>query len=257
MKNTDNYLDKRRKDLKGGFQFGIFQAALEAPVVVDVKALAWLLKLSGMADKGKFQDFIVNTPGDMLSQLMSGPVESGSIVFRDRLLSLLQSCAPHTVELDEYVRRRRLLVCLDAILRIVKVFSDSSRVFPPLESVLNDARTNFANIRLMRPLWADKDPYICVISRSICALLARHLVRKQSLDVSELAWLQEVIGKSSNTTFNSLRVDDIPKADSMNFDSYIYGVLANQIVDPPAKAATFFHKNGRNSRELRKSSNLP
>ena len=26
----------------------------------------------------------------------------------------------------------------------------------------------------------------------------------------------------------------------MNFDSYIYDVLANQKVDPPAKAATFF-----------------
>ena len=28
----------------------------------------------------------------------------------------------------------------------------------------------------------------------------------------------------------------------MNFDSYIYGVLANQIVDPPAEAAIFFTK---------------
>ena len=46
------------------------------------------------------------------------------------------------------------------------------------------------------------------------------------------------MGKSSNTIFNSL--DDIFKADSMNFDSYIYGVLANQKVDSPAKAATFF-----------------
>ncbi|KAI0279002.1 hypothetical protein BGY98DRAFT_970746, partial [Russula aff. rugulosa BPL654] len=171
------------------------------------------------------QDFIVNTPGDLLAQLMSVPIESGRIVFRDHLLSLLRSCAPNTVELDEHARRRRLLVCLDAILRIVKASGDPYGVSPS-QSVLNDIRTNFANIHFMRPLWADTDPHVRIVSRSICALLARHLVRKQPLEEPELAWLQEVMGKSSNTIFNSL--DDISKADSMNFDSYIYGVLANQ-----------------------------
>jgi Family of unknown function (DUF6535) len=237
LNTMDNSLDKHGKYLKDGFRFSIIQGALEAPVVVDVKALAWLLKLPAMAEKGKIQDFVVNTPGDMLAQLMSVPIESGSIVFRDHLLALLRSCVPHTVELDEFVRRRRLLVCLNAILRIVKAFGDPYGVSLS-ESVLNDIRTNFANVRLMRPLWADKDPHIRIISRSICALLARHLVRKRPLEESELAWLQEVMGKSSNTIYNSL--DDISKADSMNFDSYIHGVLANQMVDPPAKAATFF-----------------
>jgi hypothetical protein len=46
------------------------------------------------------------------------------------------------------------------------------------------------------------------------------------------------MGKSSNTIFNSL--DDLSKADSMNLDSYVYGVLANQMADPPVKVATFF-----------------
>jgi Family of unknown function (DUF6535) len=238
LSSVDNSLDKHGKYLKDGFRFGIIQGALEAPVVVDVKALAWLLKLPAMAEKSKIQDFVVNTPGDMLAQLISGPIESGRIVFRDHLLALLRSCASHTVELDEYVRRRRLLVCLDAILRIVKASTSDPYGVSPSESVLNDIRTNFANLRLMRPLWADTDPHIRIISRSICALLARHLVRKRPLEESELAWLQEVMGKSSNTIFNSL--DDISKADSMNFDSYIRGVLANQMVDPPAKAATFF-----------------
>jgi hypothetical protein len=238
LNTIDNSLDKHGKYIKDGFRFSIIQGALEAPVVVDVKALDWLLKLPGMAEKGKIQDFVVNTPGDMLAQLMSGPIESGRIIFRDHLLALLRSCAPHTVELgDEYVRRRRLSVCLDAVLRIVKASSDPYGVSLS-ESVLNDIRTNFANVRLMRPLWADTDPHIRIISRSICALLARHLVRKQPLEESELAWLQEVMGRSSNTIYNSL--DDISKADSMNFDSYIHGVLANQTVDPPAKAATFF-----------------
>ncbi|KAF8493469.1 hypothetical protein F5888DRAFT_828214 [Russula emetica] len=237
LNSIDNSLEKHGKNSKDGFRFGIIQGALEAPVVVDVKALAWLLELPAMAEKGKIQDFVVNTPGDMLAQLMTLPIESGRIGFRDHLLALLRSCAPHTVELDEYVRRRRLSVCLDAILRIVKVSSDPYGVSPS-ESVLNDIRINFANIHLMRPLWADTDPHIRIISRSICALLARHFVRKRPLEDSELAWLQEVMGKSSNTIFNSL--GDISKADSLNFDSYIYGVLANQMADPPAKAATFF-----------------
>jgi len=188
-----------------------------------------------MVEKDKIQDFVANTPGDMLAQLMSEPIESGKIVFRDRLLALLRSCAKHTVELDEYARRRRLLVCLDAILRIVKASSDP---VSPSESVLNDIRTGFANIPLMRPLWADTDPHIRIISRSICALLARHLVRKRRPEVLELAWLEQIMEKSSGTMFNIL--GDISKADSTNFDSYIYGVLANQMVDLPAKTATFF-----------------
>jgi hypothetical protein len=237
LNSIDNSLDKHGNYLKGGFRFSIIQGALEAPAVVDVKALAWLFELPAMAEKGKIQEFIANAPGNLLAQLMSVPIESGRIAFRDHLLALLRSCAPHTVELDEHARRRRLLVCLDAILRIVKASGEPYGVSPS-ESVLNDIRTNFANIRLMRPLWADTDPHIRIISRSICALLARHLVRKQPLEEPELAWLQEVMGKSSNTIFNSL--DNISKADSMNFDSYIYGVLANQKVDPPAKAATFF-----------------
>ena len=175
-------------------------------------------------------------------------MEPGGIGFRDHFLALLQSCAPHTVELDECACRRRLLICLDAILRIVKASSDPS--------VLNDVRANFANIRLMRPLWADTDPDIRIVSRSICALLARHLVRKQRLEESELAWLQEVMGISSNTIFNSLRLDDISKADSMIFDSYVYDVLSNQMVDPPAKAATVFMEMVA-TREIRKSSGLP
>ena len=238
LNNVDNSLDRHGRYLKGGFRFGIIQGALEAPAVDDVKALAWQLELPAMAEKGKIQDFVVNAPGDMLAQLMSMPIKSGRIIFRDHLLALLRSCVPHKAEPDEYVRRRRLLICLDAILRIVKASTGDPHGGSPFESVLNDIRINFANTDLMRPLWADTDPQIRIISRSICALLARHLVRKRPLEEPELAWLQEVMGKPSNTIFDSL--DDISKADSMNFDSFIHGVLANQKVDPPAKAATFF-----------------
>jgi hypothetical protein len=46
------------------------------------------------------------------------------------------------------------------------------------------------------------------------------------------------MGKSSNTIFNSL--DNLAKADSMNLDAYVYGVLSHQTVDLPTGVATFF-----------------
>jgi hypothetical protein len=234
---TEDSLDKHRKCFKDGFRIGIVQGALDAPVAVELKALAWLLKQPAMAEKSKFQDFIANAPGDTTVQLMSVPDESGRIIFRDHLLTLLRSCAPDTVGLSEDVRRRRLLVCLDAIFRIVKVSGDPYGTSPS-ESVLKDMRTNFASIGLMRMLWVDADPYVRVISRSICALIARHFIRKHPLEESELAWLQDVMGKTSYTIFNSL--DNLAKADSMNLDSYVYGVLADQMVDLPVRSATFF-----------------
>ena len=237
LESTENSLDKHRRRLQDGFRYSVVRGALDAPVVVDLKALAWLLKRPAMAGKNKIQEFVANAPGDTIVQLMSIPIEFGRTVFRDHLLTLLRSCASDTVGINEDVRRRRLFVCLDAILRIVKASSDPYGVSPS-ESVLKDMRTNFASIDLMRVLWADTDPYIRIISRSICALLARHLVRKQPLEASELAWLQEVMGKSSNMIFNSL--DNLAEADLMNLDSYVYGVLAQQVVDLPVGVATIF-----------------
>jgi hypothetical protein len=91
---------------------------------------------------------------------------------------------------------------------------------------------------LMRALWADTGPAIRLVSRSIYALLARHLLRKDPLEESELAWLQDVMGKPSNTIHNSLH--DLAKADAMNLDSYVYGVLSHDADDLPVKEATIF-----------------
>ena len=237
LESVENSLGRHRKSLKDGFRLSIVREALDAPVAVDLKALVWLLDQPSMAEKSRFQEFVSNAGGDMIAQLMSVPSESGRIVFRDHLLTLLQSCAPNTVGLNEDVRRRRLLICLDTILRIVKAFTDPHGASPS-ESVLKDLRTNFANLGLMRGLWTDADPYIRITSRSVCALLARHLVRKYPLEESELAWLQDVMGKPSNTVFNS--INNLAKADAMNLDSYVYGVLAHQTVDLPVRIATVF-----------------
>ena len=237
LQTVDDSSKKYVRHLKDGFGRSIVQGALDAPVLVDLKALTWLFNRPGLAENRRFQEFVTNIPGDTIIQLMSGPVESGRIVFRDHLLALLRSCASGTVGLDEDTRRQRLIVCLNAIHHIAKASTPLYRVSPS-ESVLSEVRTNFANIRIMRPLWANTDPSIRIVSRSICALLARHLLRKYPLEESELAWLQNVMGKPSNTIFNSLA--NLTTVDSMNLDAYVYGVLSRQTDDLSIKQATSF-----------------
>ena len=238
LEGVENTLNNHVKCLKDGFRESIVQGALDSPSVVDLQGLAWMLNRPALAEKSKIEDFVASAPEDTIVQLMSAPIKSGSVVFRDHLLSLLQSCTPGTTRLDEDVRRRRLLVCLDAIHRIVKAPSSAVYGVIPSESVLRDVRINFASIGLMRTLWADVDPSICVISRSTCALLARHLVHQRLLGELELAWLQDVIGLPSNTIFNSL--NNIAKADAMILDSYVYGVLSRQTEDLPVGHAALF-----------------
>ena len=228
---------KNQQNLMDGFRKSIVQGALDAPGLVDLKALTWLFGRAGLAENSKIQEFVANIPGGTIVQLTSGPIESGRIVFRDRLLSLLRSCNPGTVWLDEDMRRRRLLVCLNAIHHIAKASSLPYGVSLP-EFVLSDLRINFATIRLMRPLWADTDPSIRIISRSICALLARHLLRKHQLEGWELAWLQNVMGKSSHAIYNALA--NRTAVDSMNLDAYVYGVLSRQTDDLSTRQARSF-----------------
>jgi hypothetical protein len=99
------------------------------------------------------------------------------------------------------------------------------------ELVLSDVWKNFANISLLRKLWIDEDPAIRIITRSISAILARHLLRKRPLAPSELVWLQDVIGESSTTILNSLELDNPVALGRMNIDSVVYGVLSNQADD--------------------------
>ncbi len=237
LQTIDNSAKKHQQNLMDGFRRSIIQGALGAPVLVDLKALSWLFGRPALAENSKIQEFVTNIPGGTIVQLMSSPVESGRIIFRDHLLSLLQSCTPGTVGLDEDIRRRCLLVCLNAIHHIAKASTLPYGISPP-EFVLSDLQINFATIRLMRPLWADTDPSIRIISRSICALLAKHLLRKQQLEGWELAWLQNVMGKPSHTIFNSLA--NRTTVDSMNLDAYVYGVLSRQTDDLSIRQARSF-----------------
>ncbi len=240
LEYIEKSLKRHKQRLMDGFRRSIVNDALSAPQNTDVKALTWLFQLPALADKSKVEKFVAGIPEDTISQLFSNPLEQGKITFRDHLFSLLRSCAPGTVGLNEDIRSNRLSVCLDAVHNIAQSPTIPNGVSLS-SSLLNDVRIHFANIGLMRSLRTDGNPAIRVTARSICALLARQLLRKNPLEQSELAWLQDVMGKPSNTIYNQL--DNLPAVDYMNIDSFVFGVLADQTDDlPPITQATTFTK---------------
>jgi hypothetical protein len=100
LEGIGNVLNNHRQCLRDGFQDSIVRVALSAPEIVDLKALAWLLKLPALAEKSKIQDFIANTPGETMAQLMNVPTKFRRSMFHDHLFTILQSCAPG-VEMGE------------------------------------------------------------------------------------------------------------------------------------------------------------
>ena len=232
----DNSVKMHEKRLKDGFRGTTIQRAIDAPTEADAKALTWLLN-EPSADKSKIQEFVDSLPGDTVVQLIGAPIHSGRL-FSQHLSTLIRSCTPGSIGLDEDTRRRRLVVCLNAVHHIARSFGGVSYgVFLP-ETVLDDVRIKFANIVLMRTLWTDTDPAIRITSRSICALLANHILHKPSPHDSDLAWLQDVLGQPSNRIYNSLR--DRSTVDNMNIDSYVYGVLSYSTGDLPVESAATF-----------------
>jgi hypothetical protein len=232
----DDSVKKHGNRLKAGFRGTIIQRAIDASEDVDPKALTWLLNEPALADKSKIQEFVESIPGDTIVQLISAPIHSGKI-FSQHLQTLFRSCTPGSIGLDEKKRRDRLVVCLNAVHHIARAYSGG----PFEQTLLEDVRIKFANIGLMRSLWADEDPAIRVTSRSICALLTRPILHKSLLRDSELAWLQEVLGESSNRIYNSL--ESPQTVNNMNIDSFVYGVLSYQTGEPddfPVAQATSF-----------------
>ena len=235
-----NDLNWHAQCIRDGLQGSIVEDALRAPRDKDIKALNWLFQLPAFARKRKIERFLASLPGATIIQLFTNPPEDGNITFRERLSALLQSCAPGTVGLDENTRRYRLLVCLGAVHRICRASIIPDRApLPPC--LLNDLRVQFVNMPLMRTLWVEKDPAIRVTARSICALLARHLLRQPSLDQQELAWLQDVMGQPSRSEISN-QLDNSLALDDMNVDSFVYGVLSGQTDDLPIVQARSFVK---------------
>ena len=176
-----------------------------------------LFSLLALGDKTKFLKFAASIPRDRVLDLIP-PIESGKFILREPLVILLRSCAAGTGATgpDKDVCKRSLLVCLDAIHHIAKA---------PIIPDLSFVRINFANIDLMQALWHNSDSTIRVISRSICALIARQVLEIVQLEEGELRWLQEVTGESSSEIFNA----EIAMRNPMNLSSFVYGVLSFQV----------------------------
>ena len=143
-----------------------------------------------------------------------------SVPFRESLLVLLRSCiaSRDTAWPNADIHERSLLVCLHAIRHIVK-----AKV--PTIPDLNFMRTHFASTGLMLSLWGDMDNSIRITSRSICALIARQVIRNQRLNGEVLSWLQEITGEPSN----SIRTADTTVLDQMNFKSFVNAALPNYV----------------------------
>jgi hypothetical protein len=164
----------------------------------------------------------------MKSSILSDPWSPEKIGLRNPLLVLFRSCeaGASTTGPDEDARKRSLLLCLDTIHDISK---------SPEIPELNFVRANFANIGHMRTSWEDSDTAIRITSRSICALIARQVGRRD-LEEAELRWLQDVTGETSHEILNA----DVETRDWMNFKSFVYGVLSNQVEDLSTEDAISF-----------------
>jgi hypothetical protein len=237
LQTIEDLAEKHGKCLKHGFRGAIFEYALEASQDIDVEALAWLFQLPAFTEKSKIQKFVATLTGETIIQLLSKSFswQDGRVTFRHRLSTLFRSCTPGTTSsgLDEDMRRHRLLVCLNAVHHIAK-----ASIVSPYSCLLDEMRSHFANITLMQPLWADRDPAIRVTARSICALFARQLLREPQLGEEELSWLQEVMNKPSTTIFNER--NNRASLDSMNVDAFLDGILSYHRDDLPNALAISF-----------------
>ena len=224
----------------------LISRAKEATMDVDRKALTQLFDLLSPADESKTSNIVACIPREKMVELVAPSTESGNVVFRQPILTVLQSCADgtRTAGLDEAVRKRSVLACLHAVHHIVRSFvSLDGEPSTQVMSLLGDVRTNFANLGLMQAMWNDTNVSIRVTSRSICALLARWLLHRlslprPSLEATELDWLRGVTGLGGP----SVAAPDTATLVQMNIKAFVYGALLHhdQQCDLPTEHATCF-----------------
>jgi hypothetical protein len=88
-------------------------------------------------------------------------------------------------------------------------------------------------------LWNDDDNSIRITSRSICALVARQVVRKRQLKGRTFTGYK----KSLKVPQNAILEADVTVRDRMNFKSFVYGVLPNHVSDLSTEDATSFNES--------------
>ena len=234
LKSRENAVKTHRRYFVDGLGRSIINRAINTQGDGDHKIVTRLFNLV-LGDKSKLQKLAASIPRDRVLELIP-LIDSGGVVLREPLAILLRSCtgSARVAGPDEDVRKRSLLICLDAIHHIAKA---------PRVPDLNSVRVKFADIRLMRTLWDDNDTAICFTSRSICALLAKKVVREDSeLDQSRRLWLHGITGEAPRT----IQYADIVRRDHMNLKSFVYGVLSDPVGDLPTESfketlATLLH----------------
>ena len=240
----EDVVKKHHDRLMKGFEKSIIQGALDAPVDVDREAISQLFSQVTLADKREFPNFVASIPNDQIVQLMTPPIESGKIAFRESLI-LIRNCAVDTnaTGLDEEVRKRYIMVGLEAVNHVVKAITIPDGALPQeMWDLIRGIRTNFADIGHMRRMWADDDTAIRVTSRSIYALLARCLLRIQPLEAPDLRWLEEVIEESSNEIYNRNSHGNFASLDRGNLKCFVHGIFLHQerVEDLSAEHSTSF-----------------
>jgi Family of unknown function (DUF6535) len=236
LNNFRRSVEKHRQRLKDGFRGTIVKVHLRPSDDLDREALTWWLKHPALADESNAQDFLACLPKKTVVELIRDP--DRKLILSEHLLTLLRSCGPGllAVGLDENERRTRLLVYLRTIYFIIRDFVNHSFADQYSDDVVNFVRSKFAEISHMQAMWTDSDVGIRVTSRSICALMARCLLRRRLPEASDLAWLKYVIGESSDTIFNS----DTPQRDVMNLKAFVYGIFAPEGGDLAGEHANSF-----------------
>ncbi|KAI0266312.1 hypothetical protein BGY98DRAFT_481529 [Russula aff. rugulosa BPL654] len=244
------WLQSRGYSIKNHWQFfsdglekSIVDCAVETLKDGDGVRITWLFNRLALGDKDKFLKFAASIPRHIIPILIPS---TGPFFFPDfgaSLLLLLRSCVAgrYTVGPDADVHEQSLLLCLHAIRHIVKANIEDSvhtihRIFD-----LDFMKAHIANAGLMRSLWGDMDDSIRIASRSICALVAKQVIRKQWLDGADRSWLEEVNGESSNSI---LEADVTVWRDQLNFKSFVNGALPNHVPyrDLSAEDATSFNE---------------
>jgi uncharacterized protein DUF6535 len=224
LDSCEQAVEKHWRYLMDGIKKSVLTDAVDAREG-DRKIITSLFSDLAQNDKSKLRKLAASIPRHRVRKLIR-PVETEKLVLRDPLLLLLRSCeagAPGETKSDEDARKHALLVCLDAIHDVSKT---------PSIPDLNFVRTNFANIGHMRTLWDDSDTTIRVTSRSICALVARQVIRGP-LEQPHLRWLGEL---TSPAIFDT----DVKTLDHFNLKSFVSGVLSKQVEHLPIEDAISF-----------------
>jgi hypothetical protein len=215
-----------------GLEKSIFYRAITTLRDGDRGRVTWLFNQLALGDRHTFLKFAASIP---IHKIHDHIPSIESVSFRESLLVLLRSVAgtrPGVAAwLDSDVHRRSLLVCLHAIYHIAKA---TAPTIPDLDFM----RDHFADTGLMRALSDDEDNSIRITSRSICALVARQVVRKGRIEDADLSWLQEVTGEPSHAVLEA----DVTVRDQMNFKSFVFGVLPNYANHLSTEDATSFNE---------------